>query len=71
MTKQKCYCPRCEKTHYMRIKWIGSGKAYKYCQQCRYMTGIYRRYPNKDYDNVTPDWDVIQAHDTGLFRYYH
>lgn len=31
----KCYCPRCEKIHKMRIEWKGHGMPRMYCEGCR------------------------------------
>jgi Zn ribbon nucleic-acid-binding protein len=30
-----CYCPQCEKTHKMRILWIGNTKPRKFCNKCK------------------------------------
>lgn len=31
----RCWCPKCERFHKMRIIWIGRGVPYKYCRRCK------------------------------------
>lgn len=31
----ECFCPRCRRTHKMKIRWIGRGMPKKYCFECR------------------------------------
>jgi len=35
----ECYCPRCEKTHEMRILWTGTTKPRKFCIKCKNKQG--------------------------------
>jgi hypothetical protein len=43
-----CYCPKCERYHKIRIRWIGRGIPRIYCRcckgQCELSEDIY--YPN-------------------------
>ncbi|MFH0725690.1 MAG: hypothetical protein V2B19_04950 [Pseudomonadota bacterium] len=31
----QCLCPKCNKTHYAKLFWTGSGTPRVYCQKCR------------------------------------
>jgi len=30
-----CICPRCEKPHKIKMRWIGRGIPKKFCEKCR------------------------------------
>jgi len=33
--RTKCICPKCRKTHFMNIHWVGHGVPRKFCRHCR------------------------------------
>ena len=33
--KLTCICPKCEKTHKLKIRWIGLGTPRMYCSSCK------------------------------------
>jgi hypothetical protein len=35
----ECVCPKCEKRHSMRLKWIGRGIPKKFCERCKARIG--------------------------------
>jgi len=34
-SRVECICPRCRKTHTVRIVWRGRGKPRIYCKECK------------------------------------
>ena len=33
--KTECLCPRCRHYHTMKMRWIGRGTPWKFCQACK------------------------------------
>jgi len=47
-TRTLCFCPKCERDHYLLIYYTGKGVPYKYCKRCAYQDEL----------SSEPVWDL-------------